>query len=214
MWNSLLIQLFLIDYSHQVSAPLNQRTRVRHSILVREHCWLSLKSIDIATEAEPQTLSAGTRRQPNFQQGNRLSTSTKQLIRKMIFPIMTVIYTICICLLSKERVDIQSDSYYMSHTIWLIWSRSWAYYKSQTVSEITYGSEGDRYLKKSWKGKFLSGHSRWLSPRFYFTWTTLERLFQTYYKCTGLAHLDCYFDLADVHWHHTTSYYQVEFLFE
>ena len=104
--------------------------------------------------------------------------------------------------------------YNMSHIIWLIWPRSCAYCKSQTVSAIIYGSVGDRYLKSSWKGNFLSGHSRWLSPRFYFTWTTLERLFQTYYKCTGLAHLDCYFVLANVHWHHTTSHYQIDILFE
>ena len=61
---------------------------------------INIAGIDIATEAEPQATPAGTRRSGR---DNRLSSNTKQLIRKMIFPIMTIIYTICICLLSKER---------------------------------------------------------------------------------------------------------------
>ena len=117
--------------------------------------WLSLKSIDIATEAEPQASPAEARR---TQHDNRISSSTKQLVRKMIFPLMTVIYTICICLLSKEGVEIY---FHESHRF--------------------YGSKGDRYLKRRWKETFVSGHSRCLSPRFYFMRTTLERLFQTYY---------------------------------
>ena len=115
----------------------------------------AMKSIDIATEAEPQASPAEARR---TQHDNRISSSTKQLVRKMIFPLMTVIYTICICLLSKEGVEIY---FHESHRF--------------------YGSKGDRYLKRRWKETFVSGHSRCLSPRFYFMRTTLERLFQTYY---------------------------------
>ena len=151
MWNSLLIHFFLMDYSHQASArrrpPCRPRPRTSRKFgrprLDPSYCpvgpciisgrrrenkwdrsehlwWLSLKSIDIATEAEPQATPAGTRRIP---QGHRLSSNTKQLIRKMIFPIMTIIYTICICLLSKERGSntiewiMLYDSYYMTSFI-------------------------------------------------------------------------------------------------
>ena len=200
MWNSLLIHFFLIDYSYQVSADDKPRRSVWSSfcpiqgtlVTITEKYWYCNRSWAASNSSWNKDNSA---RQPTFKQHqaadqkNDFSNHDNYLY---------YLY------LSFE----QRKGYTMNHVLWLIWYD--VTHKISVILDYVFGSVEKRYLERSWKGTFVSGHSRWLSPRFYFTWTTLERLFQTYYQCTGLAHLDCYIDFAYVHWHHTTSYYEID----